>query len=77
MANRVGVIDGHDKQKHTYDFKQFEVYRSQFLPIYTNSLCLQHTHVPKSEDPAIFVLINVQQTDKINHFTPCVCARGS
>ena len=75
---RVGVIDGHCKQKYMYNFKQFEAYRSQFLPIYTDSLSLlQHTHVPKSQDPAIFVLTNVQQTDKINHFTPCVCAQGS
>ena len=53
--------------------KRFQTYRSQFLPNSTDSLCLQVTWIPRSQDLAIFIPMT---TDKNDCFTPCTCTWG-
>ena len=45
---------------------------ASFLTISTDMLCLRVAQMPRSPDPAIFVLT----TDTTDYFTPCACARG-
>ena len=55
--------------------KGIEAYWTQFLPILTDSLCLQVTQIPRSRNVAIFVVM--MMTDKTNCFTPCACTWGN
>ena len=46
---------------------------ASFSTISTDILYLRVAQMPRSPDPAIFVLT----TDTTDHFTPCACARGN
>ena len=46
---------------------------ASFSTISTDTLYLRVAQMPRSPDPAIFVLT----TDTTDHFTPCACARGN